>query len=97
MNHIAFKVPPDKFDAYVSRLAEKGVKTSRVMNHDDSPAQISDTVNETTNTRSVYFFDPDGALLEFACWMREFDEHDVSPNHLAAVGLTKQPGAETSH
>ena len=28
--------------------------------------------------RSVYFQDPDGILLEFACWMRDFDPGDVS-------------------
>jgi hypothetical protein len=96
MNHIAFKVPADKFDAYLSRLAEKGVKTSRVMNHDDSPTQMSETVSETTYVRSVYFFDPDGALLEFACWTRELDESDVSESHLTAFGLRKQPGPNTA-
>jgi hypothetical protein len=28
--------------------------------------------------RSVYFQDPDGILLEFACWIRGFNNADVS-------------------
>ena len=28
--------------------------------------------------RSIYFQDPDGILLEFACWMRKFNLADVS-------------------
>ena len=28
--------------------------------------------------RSFYFHDPDGILLEFACWMREFGPEDVT-------------------
>jgi len=78
MNHLAFNVPADKFDAYVTRLAEKGVKISRVMNHDHSPRQISETVTSDVYVRSVYFFDPDGVCLEFACWLREFDQSDVN-------------------
>ena len=27
--------------------------------------------------RSVYFRDPDGVLLEFACWLREFGPDDA--------------------
>jgi len=27
--------------------------------------------------RSIYFFDPDGALLELACWTRPFGPDDV--------------------
>lgn len=84
MNHIAFSVPVDKFDAYVARLVEKGIKVSGVMNHDNSPAQMSETVTDDVYVRSVYFFDPDGACLEFACWTRELDERDVDqkPNRI---------------
>jgi catechol 2,3-dioxygenase-like lactoylglutathione lyase family enzyme len=71
MNHIAFNVPEDKFDEYVERLKQKGIKVSPVINHDDSPSQVSLTVSPTTFVRSVYFFDPDGVCLEFACWTRD--------------------------
>lgn len=87
MNHVAFKVPADKFDAYVARLAEKGVEISRVLNHDNSPSQTSETVSAEVYVRSVYFFDPDGACLEFACWTRDLDERDIPDSALTRIGL----------
>src|SRR5262245_22112529 len=36
MNHIAFSVPVDKFDAYVEKLKAKGVELGPVLNHDNS-------------------------------------------------------------
>jgi catechol 2,3-dioxygenase-like lactoylglutathione lyase family enzyme len=89
MNHVAFDVAPEQFDAWVARLAEKGVKTTKVLNHDDSPRQISDTVNENTFVRSVYFRDPDGVLLEIASWMRPIRAEEVVQEHLTPFGLTK--------
>jgi catechol 2,3-dioxygenase-like lactoylglutathione lyase family enzyme len=71
MNHIAINVPADRFDAYVAKLKAKGVKTSPVMNHDDSEYQVSETLTDDVYVRSVYFFDPDGILLEFAAWTQE--------------------------
>ena len=58
-------------------LAAKGVEVTDVVNHDDSSEQQSPEVNETTFVRSIYFFDPDGILLEFAGWTREFAEQDI--------------------
>ncbi|MBP0630524.1 VOC family protein [Cupriavidus sp. AcVe19-1a] len=78
MNHLAFNVPAEKFDSYVERLVKKGVKVSRVLNHDNSPEQVSEDVTDDVYIRSVYFFDPDGVCLEFACWTRELDERDVN-------------------
>ena len=77
MNHVAFDVPPDKIEAYRERLAERGVEITEVVNHDDSPAGVSREINETTFVRSIYFFDPDGILLEFAAWTRDLTEADV--------------------
>lgn len=28
--------------------------------------------------RSFYFSDPDGIVLEFACWTREFTDHEAA-------------------
>ena len=42
--------------------------------------------------RSVYFQDPDGILLEFACWMRGFNSSDVS--HAAARAADVHMAAE---
>jgi catechol 2,3-dioxygenase-like lactoylglutathione lyase family enzyme len=77
MNHLAFDVAPEKFDEYVARLQDKGVECSPVLNHDDSPSGVSKEVTDDVFVRSVYFFDPDGVLLEFAAWTRELTEADV--------------------
>ncbi len=78
MNHIAFDVPAEKVEEYAKRLKAAGVKVTRVVNHDDSEAQASPEVTETTFVRSIYFQDPDGILLEFAGWTRELGPQDVN-------------------
>jgi catechol 2,3-dioxygenase-like lactoylglutathione lyase family enzyme len=96
MNHIAFDVPQDKFDAYCERLKAKGVRISPVLNHDNSPSQVSETVTDDVFVRSVYFFDPDGVCLEFACWTTVFTNKDVAHDPMTAdgnkaVGMITQP------
>jgi catechol 2,3-dioxygenase-like lactoylglutathione lyase family enzyme len=86
MNHIAFNVPADKFDEYYARLKAKGVDVSAVMNHDDSPAQVSAEVTDDVFVRSVYFFDPDGVCLEFASWHRPLTAADVAHEPARADG-----------
>lgn len=86
MNHIAFDVPAEKFDAYVARLRDKGVEVSPVLNHDDSPAQVSAEVTDKVFVRSVYFFDPDGVCLEFASWTKTFGPADVAHDPMTADG-----------
>ena len=78
MNHVAFHVPAARFDNYRRRLREKGVEVSPVLNHDDSPSGVSREVHDGVFVRSFYFQDPDGILLEFACWLRTFGDVDVS-------------------
>ncbi|MEU6748558.1 VOC family protein [Spirillospora sp. NPDC046719] len=78
MNHVAFHVPVEKFEEYRTRLQEKGVEVSPILNHDDSEWGVAPTFDEGVFVRSFYFQDPDGILLEFACWTRAFDESDVS-------------------
>ena len=77
MNHVAFDVPPEKFDEYVAKLTEAGIEVSEVSNHDDSEWTVSKEMHEGVYIRSVYFFDPDGILLEFASWTRPLGEQDV--------------------
>jgi catechol 2,3-dioxygenase-like lactoylglutathione lyase family enzyme len=72
MNHLAFHVPAEKFDAYRQRLKDKGVRVGPVLNHDESEMQASMTVHPGVYVRSFYFQDPDGITLEFACWVKEF-------------------------
>jgi catechol 2,3-dioxygenase-like lactoylglutathione lyase family enzyme len=87
MNHIAFDVPPEKFDDYCERLKARGVKISMVMNHDDSASQVSKELHPGVFVRSVYFFDPDGACLEFAAWTRPMTEADVAHDPMTAEGV----------
>jgi catechol 2,3-dioxygenase-like lactoylglutathione lyase family enzyme len=85
MNHVAFNVPAEKFDEYVGKLAAAGVKISGVSNHDDSEWTVSEELHEGVYIRSVYFFDPDGILLEFACWTRPLGEQDTLVVPAAAI------------
>jgi catechol 2,3-dioxygenase-like lactoylglutathione lyase family enzyme len=73
MNHIAFDVPAERIDEYRERLTAKGIANT-LINHDRSPRQRSESVDETTIIRSIYFMDPDGIVLEFAGWLRPREE-----------------------
>jgi hypothetical protein len=77
MNHVAFNVPVEKFEEYHQKLKDKGLDPTPIFNHDDSPQQISREMYPGVFVRSVYFMDPNGILLEFACWTREFTDADV--------------------
>jgi catechol 2,3-dioxygenase-like lactoylglutathione lyase family enzyme len=86
MNHIAFDVPAEKFDAYCEKLRSRGVELSPVLNHDDSKYQVSREVTDRVFVRSVYFFDPDGVCLEFASWTKVFGPEDVAHDPMTAEG-----------
>lgn len=88
MNHIAFDIPHEKIEEYRDKLRAKGVEVTEVINHDDSPQQVSRVVNDDTFVRSIYFFDPDGILLEFAGWTRDFGEGDI--RHQPATAAEKE-------
>ena len=92
MNHIAFDVAPEKFDEYVEKLRAKGIKMGPVLNHDNSPMQVSAEVTEDVFVRSVYFWDPDGVMLEFAAWTHNgFTEKDVAHEAVDAEGKKSRP------
>ncbi len=78
MNHVAFNVSPEKIEEYRDRLIGAGVECTEVANHDDSEFGLSRDLHPGVYVRSVYFQDPDGILLEFACWLRPLNEGDVS-------------------
>jgi catechol 2,3-dioxygenase-like lactoylglutathione lyase family enzyme len=84
MNHIAFDVPADKIDDYLVKLRGKGVAVTEITNHSNSlngghKAQYDPATNDgDVFVRSLYFRDPNGILLEFACWTTTFDESDVA-------------------
>ncbi len=70
MNHVAFDVDAQQMEEYRERLIAKGVEVTEIVNHDTSPMQVSPTVTDDVFVRSMYFFDPDGIMLEFAGWTR---------------------------
>lgn len=93
MNHVALDVPADRFDDYVEKLRDKGVEVSPVINHDDSETTIAPALHDGVFVRSVYFRDPDGILLEFACWTRAFGPDDTSHAPARADGSRAEPVA----
>jgi catechol 2,3-dioxygenase-like lactoylglutathione lyase family enzyme len=89
MNHVAFSVAPEKIEEYRDRLLRAGVDCTEVANHDDSEFGLSESLHPGVYVRSVYFQDPDGILLEFACWTRPLDDRDVSGLRPRASATTK--------
>src|SRR6478735_9002899 len=85
MNHIAFKVPADRIEEYRDKLIAKGVHCSTILNHDDSEWGVAEHNGPGVFVRSVYFFDPDGILLEFAAWTRKLTSADVNLEPRTAV------------
>lgn len=96
MNHLAFDVPDDKFDEYHERLKAKGVAVSEPMLHDDSEWGVAPEMHEGVFVRSMYFFDPDGTLLEFASWTRALRPDDVSHEPRTAADLEEARQARTA-
>lgn len=96
MNHVAFDVAPEKIAEYRDRLLAAGVECTEIANHDDSEFGISEDLHPGVYVRSVYFQDPDGILLEFACWLREFEPSDVAHRPARAVGAHMETEPELS-
>jgi catechol 2,3-dioxygenase-like lactoylglutathione lyase family enzyme len=93
MNHIAFDVAPEKIDEYLVKLRGKGVAVTEITNHSNSLAGGHKTDYDPATdggdvfVRSLYFKDPNGTLLEFACWTTTFDASDVQ--HAPARAATE--------
>jgi catechol 2,3-dioxygenase-like lactoylglutathione lyase family enzyme len=83
MNHVAFDVPPERFDEYATKLREKGVEVTIAINHADSldgghkPDYDAAADDGDVFIRSIYFRDPNGTMLEFASWTRALRDDDV--------------------
>jgi catechol 2,3-dioxygenase-like lactoylglutathione lyase family enzyme len=77
MNHVAFDVPPEKIEEYYQKLQDKGIEVGQLLNHDDSLYGVSKVMHPGVFVRSIYFFDPDGVMLEFASWTRALNDDDV--------------------
>lgn len=90
MNHVSFKVPSERIDAYRDRLVAAGVACSEILNHDDSEWGVARDVHPGVFVRSVYFCDPDGILLELSAATRDFGPGDVA--HAPAPAGHAPPG-----
>lgn len=79
MNHLAFHMEESELEASLARLAAAGVPhTPVVVNHDDSAAGVAREPHSGVFVRSVYFTDPNGIMLEFAAFTRNFTAVDVA-------------------
>lgn len=92
MNHIALNVPGDRFDEYYEKLKAKGIDVSPILNHDDSPSQVSEVLTDEVFVRSAYFFDPDGICLELAAWHRPLTDKDVCHEPVRATDQSAKAG-----
>ena len=80
MNHVAFDVPDEKFDEYVEKLHAKGIEdVARARTTTTARRRSAKEMHPGVFVRSIYFMDPDGILLEFACWTKVFTPEDVAP------------------
>jgi catechol 2,3-dioxygenase-like lactoylglutathione lyase family enzyme len=70
LNHLAFNVPLEKIEEYREKLVAKGVEVTPVLHHSDLPPGYVPERDENTFISSIYFYDPDGILLEFAANVR---------------------------
>ena len=93
MNHVAFDVPAEKMEEYRAKLESKGVEVTMIINHANSldgghkPDYDAASDDGDVFIRSMYFKDPNGTLLEFACWTRALDESDVRHAPATAAGM----------
>jgi catechol 2,3-dioxygenase-like lactoylglutathione lyase family enzyme len=75
MNHIAFSVDEDMMETYLKRLADAGVlSVPQIVNHDDSEFGVAAENHPGVFVRSIYFTDPNGIMLELACFTRELGQ-----------------------
>lgn len=89
MNHLAFNVPVEKIEEYREKLVSKGVQVTPVLHHADVPSGFSPEVDKTTFLSSIYFFDPDGILLEFAANLCELGDPERDIQHQPAKVLSQ--------
>jgi catechol 2,3-dioxygenase-like lactoylglutathione lyase family enzyme len=87
MNHVSFNVPQERIEEIRQTLIDRGVECSKLVLHDDSEWTVTNTMNESAFVSSVYFFDPDGILLELSAWLRPLTEADVKHVPMTARGL----------
>jgi catechol 2,3-dioxygenase-like lactoylglutathione lyase family enzyme len=85
---LAFNVSVEKLQEYREKLIAKGIQVTPVLHHADVADGYVPEVDESTFISSVYFFDPDGILLEFAANLRELGDPDRDIQHQPATALS---------
>jgi catechol 2,3-dioxygenase-like lactoylglutathione lyase family enzyme len=85
MNHVAFKVAPEKLEEYREKLVALGIQATPILHHADVPSGYVPQPDESTFISSFYFFDPDGILLEFAATVRELGDPERDLQNLSAT------------
>jgi catechol 2,3-dioxygenase-like lactoylglutathione lyase family enzyme len=89
LNHLAFNVSFEKLQEYREKLVAKGVQVATpVLHHTDVPPGIVPELDESTFISSVYFYDPDGIMLEFAANVRELGDPDRDIQHQPATAVS---------
>ena len=91
MNHVAFKVAPEKFDDYRRKLDELGVKYLYIRHDLDGSysSNPTDPVNDNSFALTVYFHDPDHNVIEFCAWLPAYDR--LGRDHKPAGKTATQP------
>ncbi|MDZ7956544.1 MAG: VOC family protein [Aulosira sp. DedQUE10] len=88
LNHLAFNVPLEKIAAYREKLVAKGVEVTPVLHHADVPSGFVPEIDESTFISSIYFYDPDGILLEFAANIRTLGDPVRDLQHQPATAAS---------
>jgi catechol 2,3-dioxygenase-like lactoylglutathione lyase family enzyme len=84
MNHLAFRVAPEKLMQYKEKLESLGIWVSPIMYHfGKDGVSIGVAPDEQPWLTSIYFRDPDGIQLEFGAWWRPLTDNDI--NHKPAT------------
>jgi len=91
MNHIAFDAPAEMMETYLERLRAEGVlSVPSIVNHDDSEMGVAAENHPGVFVRSIYFTDPNGIMLELACFTRALGQPgDVK--HKPARAVVAEP------
>jgi catechol 2,3-dioxygenase-like lactoylglutathione lyase family enzyme len=80
MNHAAFQVRAEDFDAYLQKIADLGVRYTYIRHDTDNVTSFdpAEGANDKTFAMSVYFADPDGNIIEFCAWLPPYESLGVT-------------------
>ena len=95
MNHLAFNVPEQKLTAYRKRLLKSAHCSfvSPVVFHADTKSGMAvRREDERVTWASVYFFGPDGELLELTSQCQSFEDREKHVQHLPRKALWRTGG-----